>query len=568
MKYTLIDKTPQVGKSLLEIVLQNRDIQNLDTMLSVPRENELSFELLDNIAAAVTMIIEGLKSRKIFGILVDCDVDGNTSAATMYNYLKGIMPEVEIRLFFHEGKQHGLSEDVFMDIRSSDVELLIVVDAGSNDYEQLETLYNDGMEVIVLDHHECEYESPHAIVVNNQLSDRYTNKYLSGVGIVYKVCQGIDNELEIDYARTFLDLVALGNIADGMNMYELDTRYLVQVGMRQIYNTLIQAIVHKQAKSMGGEVNITTVGWNIAPMLNAVIRFGTMEDKQMMFEGLITDDREFCDRVVTRCLSIQRKQNNEVKKAIPAIEGIISSQGLANNKVIIVNAEGIIDGRLVGLVANKLLNIYKKPIILLHNGKNSEDILSGSVRSPKELNKFKSICIKTKEFIFCEGHGAAFGCSILKDNIPNATKMLNEALKTFNPVDEKTYEVDAVIEYSYLNTNDISQIGALKALWGNGVNEPLFVVRNVRVTDREISLIGKNNTIKITSSKVDCMKFFTNETEYKRMIMNEEGNYSMATKSLVLDLVCKFKINEWQGRVKPQLEIVDYTVKENPLSFF
>lgn len=561
MKYRLIDTKPQVGTTVLGTVLNNRGIHDLHTMLKVPSTVQLPHSLLNNVDKAVNIIVDALKGNMQIGLLVDCDVDGYTSAATFYNYIHCIAPMVDINLFFHEGKKHGLSDDVFTQIRESNTELLVIVDAGSNDYKQLEVLYDDGMEVVVMDHHECEYESGHATIVNNQLSTNYTNKNLSGVGVVYKVCKAIDEYLNVSYADLFLDLVALGNIADSMSLYELETRYLVQAGMDNINNTLLQSIIYKQSFSMGGKVNITTVGWNVAPMLNAVIRIGTKEDKRLLFEGFISNDKEFCTSVVTRCLAVQRKQNAEVKKAIPIISKIIESNETMNNKVITVDVTDVVQRELIGLVANKLLSQYKKPILLLHNVNSEGTILGGSVRSPRELS-FKAMCKDTKEFIFCEGHGGAFGCQILKDNIESAVEKLNQKLYNFTPSDEKTYDVDAVINYNELNPNDVMTIGDLRELWGNEISEPIFVVKNIRVNTGDISLIGKKNTIKMKLSKLDCMKFFTNEADYNKLTMNSNNDFFGAS-NVKVDIVCKFKTNEWQGNKKPQLEIIDYVVERD-----
>lgn len=564
MKYKLFNTSPQIGSSILGTVLKNRNIFDLQTMLNVPSSVQLHHSKLKNMDIAVKAIIEAITFKKIIGILVDCDVDGYTSSASIYRYITGICPDVDIRVLFHEGKKHGLSDDVFMNIRESDIEFLIIPDAGSGDYERLEILHDDGVEVVVIDHHECDHESEHAIVVNNQLSPQYTNKNLSGVGVVYKLCKAMDEVLNINYADNILDLVALGNVADGMSMYELETRHLVQEGMNKINNTLLQAIIYKQSYSMGGKINITTMGWNVAPMLNAVIRMGTMQDKIDLFEGFVSTDVDFCTDIVNKCLSIQRKQNAEVKKAIPQIINIIEQESLNNNKAIIVNATGIIQGELIGLVANKLLSHYKKPILLLHEVDGNEKMLGGSARSPREIF-FKRLCNETEEFSFCEGHGAAFGCQILKDNVSAATEKLNEKLKDFTPSDEKTYDVDAVINYPMLNINDVTTIGDLSELWGNGINEPLFVIKNIKVNTKDIKLMGKNNTIKVTLDKLDCMKFFTNRADYEAMTMVGENP---SDKYISMDIVCKFKTNEWQGKKKPQLEIIDYTVKEDRLAFF
>ena len=217
------------------------------------------------------------------------DPDGYTSAAIMYQYIKLIDKNIKITYSIHKGKEHGLSKDIKI---PSNINLLIIPDAGSNDYEQLEKLHDKGIDIIVLDHHLVEKESEHAIIVNNQIS-KYPNKNLSGVGVVYRFLQALDDETWNNYADNFLDLVALGNIADVMDTRELETRYYINKGLSQINNKMFKALIDKQYYSIRDEINITNMAFYIVPLINAMIRFGTMEQKTLLFEGFIEHDMEF-----------------------------------------------------------------------------------------------------------------------------------------------------------------------------------------------------------------------------------------------------------------------------------
>lgn len=565
MKYKVITPT-EMNEKPLERVLKNRRIKDVQSYLQTSVEHAIPYACLRNIEKVAERIEEAFMNGDVIGLLVDCDVDGYTSASMFYKYIKAINGAVQIKLFFHDGKQHGLSYDVIDEIRQSGVELLVVPDAGSGDYEELEELSRI-MDIIVIDHHEVEKESEHAIVVNNQLSDTYSNKQLSGAGVMFKVCQCLDDYFDVvGGADNLLDLCALGNIADGMNMNNLDVRFLAQQGMKNIQNTLMQCIIQKQAFSMGNRINITTIGWNVAPMLNAVIRIGSKEEKQQLFQGLLSDDAEFCMDVVNMCLKIQRRQNTAVKKLVPILQAMIEEQGLDKNKVILLDVTGQGDRETIGLVANKLLNTYKRPIMLLHELSTDNNIISGSVRCPREIPLFKSTCIKTEEFIFCEGHQNAFGCSIRKENVANAVSKLNEALTGVELDAEPTYAVDMVIPYGALKNSDIYEIGELADLWGNGINEPLFAVKGIKMDAKNIRLAGKNNTIMFSKGDFSFVKFFTNLATWEEMTMADD--FEIGSKTVILDIVCKFKINEWQGHSKPQIEIIDFNVKEDSLPFF
>ena len=574
MIYKLINKTPRIDETLLERVLKNRNIRDLDVYVSTPNDYEIPYATLINVEKVCEILTERCIWAKIpekILILVDCDVDGLTSSAIIYRYLKAVRPDIEIQLVHHEGKQHGLSVDVLDTIKESDATIIIIPDASSNDYKQHEELYNLEKTVIVLDHHECEKVSEHAVVVNNELSTEYKGS-ISGAGIVYKVCQALDDYIGFEederVAPLFLDLVALGNIGDGINLHNLDTRYLVQQGLGNIHNKLIRAIIKKQAYSMGGVANITTVGWYVAPLLNAVVRAGTQEEKENMFNGFISDDSEYCKEVANMCATVKRRQDNAVKKSLTNIKALIDENNLAEDKVIIVDATGLMSNEVVGLIANKLMGIYKKPVLLLHEYVNNADVLTGSCRAPRTVGNFKAICNKTKAFVFCEGHGGAFGTSIHKDNVEKAKELLNEALKDMEISDTGSYDVDAVLMLGELKSSDVINIGSLSNLWGGGIDEPLFVIKGMKINSSSIELIGsKRNTIKFTARNgMDFIKFFANESQYMDMTMQSEDTFG--DNDLVLDLVCKFKVNDWNGIKKPQLEIVDYNVKKDEMSFF
>ena len=150
------------------------------------------------------------------------------------------------------------------------INLLIIPDASTNDIEQCKSLKEKGLDIIILDHHISNGINPYAIVVNNQMC-KYQNKALSGVGIVYKFLQALDEETWNEYADNFLDLVALGNIADVMDIREFETRRLIDKGLANIKNHLIKALIEKQSYSMGKTINITNIQFYIVPLINALV---------------------------------------------------------------------------------------------------------------------------------------------------------------------------------------------------------------------------------------------------------------------------------------------------------
>jgi single-stranded-DNA-specific exonuclease len=218
------------------------------------------------------------------------DMDGFTSASMMYLYLKKVNPSLCIDYFLHTGKQHGLA-DMMDRILNAEIvpDLVIIPDAASNDYEFHRVLKEKNIDVVLADHHECDQGySESAIVVNNQLSEQYPNKSLCGAGVVYKLLCCLDDLLNVHYADEFIDLAAVGEIGDMMEVTNLETRYIINTGLNNISNLGLTAFFDKQAYSMGNKINPTTVAFYIVPLFNAVIRVGTQEEKEILFKSLIT----------------------------------------------------------------------------------------------------------------------------------------------------------------------------------------------------------------------------------------------------------------------------------------
>ena len=176
--------------------------------------------------------------------------------------------------------------------------LIVLPDSSSNDYEQHKELMDRGYRILVLDHHEASKYSDNAIVINNQLSEHYENKCLSGVGVVYKFFQYIE-EVEgwTDYSTKYLDLVAVGEISDVMLMTTLENRFICDYGLSHINNTFLKEIIKKQAYSIfgisteqwrdiyytNGQLTQINIAFYITPLINALIRVGNSLEKERLF---------------------------------------------------------------------------------------------------------------------------------------------------------------------------------------------------------------------------------------------------------------------------------------------
>jgi single-stranded-DNA-specific exonuclease len=539
-------------------ILENRGIEDVNYFLNLDEKVTHSYKKLKNIDKAIDCIVKHIENQSKFLIIVDPDVDGFTSAAILYQYLKMIDGDIDIKWVLHDDKTHGFTN---IEIPNN-VDCILVPDGGSEDFQVHEELHKKGIDIVVIDHHEVEKESEYAIIVNSQLGG-YPNLNLSGAGMVYKVCKALDDVFWTNYADYFLDLVALGNIADSMSMKELETRYYVQKGLQEINNDFFRALLRQQEFSTKGKVNITTINFYIAPLINAVIRVGNLKDKLDMFKSFIgikelvkykprgSDEMliPLTDDMARRCVNIKNRQTRMRDKAVKKIEDIINKYKLNDNKVLFIYHLEDIDKGLTGLIANQIASKYKKPTIIL-SGDNGEGVYKGSARGYDrgELKDFKEIILKSALFNAAKGHSNAFGVEIHKDQFNAVNEKLNQLLDKYSF--EDVYVVDFEIECKLLNEKLIFEICELEDVWGKDVEEPYLAIKNININDYEVSLLGKQeNTISIQYGDIKFMIFKTNKSEYEK-IKNAKK----------IDVIGKANINIYNDQEYPQIIVEAYEI--------
>lgn len=581
MKYKLIAE-PNKNYSPMQQILVNRGIasQDIEGYLKSTDEVIIPNDLLDNIEEAAVVILSCMRDKKKIFIQVDSDCDGYTSAAALINFMyridsEYVMNYVEIRV--HEGKEHGVIPETVGD----DVSLVIIPDAGSNQYEEHKILSNRGIQVMVIDHHEADKVSEYAIVVNNQLSERYENKSLSGVGVVYKVCSKIEEIIGTGDANSLLDLVALGMVADMMDLRSVETKHLIQKGLADINNPFFKGLVERQAYSLGGTITPIGIAFYIAPLINATIRVGTQQEKEVMFKAMLShlayekvpSTKRGCkgqfetviEQAVRNATNVRNRQKRTRDAGMAEVERIIEEQELNKNKIILVETTDILDKNLTGLVANQIMAKYQKPTLLLRRVVCEETgniTLQGSGRGydKSELNDFKEFLAHSNFFDYTEGHGNAFGAGIQLEFVNDFIDYSNKELANYDFT--ACYDVDFVYMANDFKPNDILDIGSMKSLWGKGVDEAHVVIKGIKVTKDKLALMSrdKNPTLKITMPNgTSVIKFGSSEEEYQSLM--SEG-------FVEVDVVGTAAINEWMGNISPQILVKQLEVVKSQEYYF
>jgi len=328
--------------------------------------------------------------------------------------------------------------------------LVICPDSSSNDYEYHKQLNNDGIKVLVLDHHDADHVSEDALIINNQLS-HYPNKELSGAGVTWQFCRYIDKVMHINNAEQYRDLVALGNDADMMSLRSIETKHLISTGLARPRNPFIVTMAQKNEFSLKGKLTPIGVAFYIAPFVNAMTRSGTIEEKQLLFESMLKykafdvlpstkrghtlgDTETLVEQAVRVATNVKNRQTKAQDELMEKVETKIEKYNLLDHKVLLFLMDpGEIDRNIAGLVANKIMAKYQRPVCILTKQENKiqgmkikEDLpwdeyeevcyisYAGSARGCDKtgIHDFKSICLQTGVCNYAEGHPGAFGLSL------------------------------------------------------------------------------------------------------------------------------------------------------------
>ena len=564
-------------------ILYSRGVSNLDEYLlsTIDDINDPTAFGEENMRAGVGALIQHISAQDPIIIIVDCDADGFTASALFINYLHDLFPsfvENHIKWYVHEGKQHGLSDCVDY-ILFNNFKLVICPDSSSNDYEEHKKLKENGIDVLVLDHHEAERLSEDAIVINNQLSD-YPNKFLSGVGVVYQFCRYIDRINNTSYANDYLDLVALGNMGDMMSLLSVETKTLIFEGFKEenIKNPFIYYMIEKNEFSLNKQdykpsnlngLKISPMGsaFFVTPFINAITRSGTYEEKKLIFSSMLKyeayksvpstkrghkfgEEELIVEQAIRVCTNVKNRQTKAENAGLELLENRIIKNNMLKHKVLLFLLEpGEIDRNIAGLVANKFMAKYQRPCCILTRVKKDDGSVTyeGSARGcdAADVTNFKDICINCDGVVYAKGHQGAFGLGLLSTHVDSFLASTDEILKDMP--DEPVYWVDYEWEFDKVDEAKILDIASMNDYWGKNVDRSLVYIKNIPVNADTVSIMA-SNTLKIDGPIAEIIKFRATEEDIE----------TLSSASCLMNAVCKCGENEWNYQIRPQLLLVDY----------
>ena len=602
MHIQLYNSPVKINSAELQVIL-NRGVSKEDVYEYInPTEecvNPPEAFGLDLMKRGAAMLIKHIMQNHKVLIIVDADCDGYTSSALLLNYLYASFPSFVINnvsYFLHSGKQHGLSDCCE---EAEKYDLVILPDAGSNDIIFHLELNNTNTEILILDHHEVSNPAMYnnTVIINNQLTP-YPNKELSGVGVTWQFCRFLDKLKDTDFANNYLDLVALGNMADMMSILSLETKYLIFEGFKEenIKNPFIYEMAKKNSFSLNKSdykpssehgLQITPMGaaFFIAPFVNAMVRSGTQEEKELLFQSMLEyrafdrvlstkrghaqgEMERIVDQAIRTCTNVKNRQTKAQDSGLEHLEGLIEKNHMLDHKVLLFLLEpGEVDKNIAGLIANKFMAKYQRPVCILTKVVDKENqyvTYEGSARGYGKDMNFKDICIAAGAR-YAEGHQGAFGLgldcgSLDPDNgaevfgepILNFIDNTDSILKDMN--EDPIYYVDYIWDAKNMTSEDegqkILEMANMNDYLGKDFERPLVYIKNIKV-NKDTFKVMKSNTLKYTNPVADIIQFSGTEEEINTF--NNGNDY-------IINAVCKCNSNEWNYEINPQLIMVDYEI--------
>ncbi|WP_206912162.1 single-stranded-DNA-specific exonuclease RecJ [Enterococcus sp. DIV0840] len=529
---------------LLGQILWHRGIQSkeaLETFLRPTVENLYDPFLMHDMEKTVTRIQDAVAQGEKILVYGDYDADGITSTTVMKEAIELIGGEVEYFLPNRFIQGYGPNLAVFKEQIENGVQVIITVDNGVAGHEAINYATEQGIDVIVTDHHELPPELPNAfsIIHPKHPQGHYPFGELAGVGVAFKVATALLGELPTE----FLDLVAIGTIADLVSLTD-ENRVLVKMGLEMIQNGErigLDILIHL-AELKKEAISEENISFMIAPRLNALGRLG---DATPGVELMTTFDEEEAERIATYINS----QNDERKEIVATITKEAFELIDPTDPIHIVAKQGWHEG-VLGIVAGRIMQDTGKPTIVLTIDEKNESA-KGSGRSVSALNLFDALSEIREEFTHFGGHHMAAGMTLPVANIAKVKQHLVHYLE-INQIDLSQGQELLIDESLKVEEATIPFIQQLKILAPLGTDNPVpnFLFEDVSVEQsRQIGADKSHLKFQISQggTKLDAIAF---------QMGNQVDEFGQRTTNIAGQL----SINEWNGNKKPQLMVSDFSV--------
>jgi len=508
--------------------------------------------LMKDMDKAVFRIEQAIANKEKVIIYGDYDVDGTTSVAMMYSFLKSRIEQIEYYIPDRYSEGYGISPQSINYAIDNGFTLIIALDCGIKAVDKIADAKERGLEYIICDHHNPDDQVPPAFAVLDpkQPDCNYPNKELSGCGVGFKLLQAYcqKNNIEQDEIYDMLDLLVV-SIASDIVPIVGENRVMAYYGLKKLNTNPgigLQTIINL-AGIADTEITISDIVFKIGPRLNAS---GRIEHGKKSVQILVSDDEEKSDLIGEEIDSF-----NEIRKTLDrditqeALDMIERSEDLKNmNSTVLYNRDW--HKGVVGIVASRVTEQYYRPSIILTE---SNGLATGSARSVRDFDLYEAIGKCSDLLESYGGHMFAAGLTLKIENIP-AFRQRFEEIVTNQITDmqqTQTIEVDAKISLSEI-TPRFYRILKQFAPFGPHNMVPVFITEDVydAGTSRRV---GKNQE----HLKLDLVEPDVNSGIFAGIAFNQSQAFDLITSGSPFDICYSIAENDYRGKTNLQLFIKD-----------
>lgn len=566
-EWVLKNKSAITGDELIAGLLKNRGIlpSNEDSFFSPNFEKDLHDPFIfRDMKKAVDRIIKAIKTKEKILIYGDYDVDGVTSTIMLNKLLTSLGLDCFVYLPHRENEGYGMNKDVIKKYADLKYSLLISVDCGTSNIDEVDTANKLGLDVIIFDHHLTHQELPRAFaIINPKLEhEKYPFKDLSAGGVIFKFIQGflkheaggkIAEEKGIlgGWEKWMLDLAAISTICDSMPLIG-ENRVIVKYGLIVIAKS--RNIGLKKLMDIAGikfnSIDTKKVGFTIGPRINAA---GRMEHANLAFDLLNTDDDVTAIELAQRLNQANINRQKLVEKIIQDVRQRLQKQ--SDDYVCIAYDQSWPAG-IVGLVAGKIKDEFYRPAFII--GSSSKEFI-GSGRSIDQLNIMEVMEQISKKNILKKygGHKMACGFSVngesqIDEFRVQMSKIIRDRLLNLDICPRLI--IDAQLQLEDISESLVGEVVQFEP-FGSGNEQPIFLAKNIEIVSQE--LIGQTKKhmrmyLRDKKGKVwKVMGFGWNNGGEKS---NDIVKFIPGKK---LDIVYGLAENEWNGNREIQINLID-----------
>ena len=554
---------------LIAKILLNRNITDFQIFLNPNAENSYHDPfLMKDMDRAVDIIINAIENDQNIRIVGDYDQDGNSSTMTLLDGLGYFTDKLSYDIPNRMTDGYGISFNIIDKCIEDNIDLIITCDNGISAIEQCEYAKQNGLKIIVTDHHQTIKHDGKEIIPNadavinpQQQSCKYPFKSLCGAGVCYKLIQAINVKKGYGMleCENLLQYVAMGTVCDIVDLKD-ENRYFVTKGLQEINNTDnygLKCLIEMTGIRNG--VNVYSLGFIIGPCINAAGRLDTAKLGVELFRDENMDNVEAYAKIL---VDLNEKRKKLTEEGFNKAVEIIENTGIINDDILSCNVEGIHES-VCGIIAGRIKEKYNKPTLILTKSEN-ENVLKGSGRSISEYDIFKEFDEFREMFVSFGGHPMACGLSIEEDKLDEFRTKVNQNSRLTEEDLVKKILIDSSFFANKIDFDLIEEIDRLRP-FGKANPRPILGDRDLEIIFAKI--IGKNkNVLKLKLLKnnktIDAILFSEAIDKYNYLLEKFGENVMSQLENSIacnakIDIIYYPEINDFNNVKNIQLNLID-----------